>query len=139
MINFFTETDFKLHNQAYFKTWIEAVILSEKKDLGDINYIFCNDEYLHEINLKYLQHDTFTDIITFDSTEENILNSDVFISIERVKENATNLAVDFEEELKRVIIHGILHLCGYTDYSVEEKAKMRLKEEEKIEMFHVEQ
>ncbi|WP_121666101.1 rRNA maturation RNase YbeY [Mesonia aquimarina] len=139
MINFFSETNFNLDSSQNFEDWITKVISSESKNLGDINYIFCDDEYLHEINLKYLQHDTLTDIITFDSVEGDIINADIFISIDRVNDNAKDLNINFNEELKRVMIHGILHLCGFSDHSTEEKQIMREKENEKIKMFHVEQ
>jgi rRNA maturation RNase YbeY len=113
--------------------------MSENKKEGDINYIFCDDDYLHKINLQYLEHDTLTDIISFDYSLGNELHGDIFISIERVKENATDFAVDFENELKRVMVHGILHYCGYKDKSDSDAVIMRAKEEEKINMFHVEQ
>ncbi|MCV9929677.1 rRNA maturation RNase YbeY [Flavobacterium sp. LS1R49] len=138
MINFNYETDFVLDNEVAFEEWLSAVILSENKKEGEISYIFCNDEYLHKINVEYLNHDTLTDIISFDYTVGNELNGDIFVSVERVRDNATDFNVPFENELKRVLAHGILHYCGYKDKSESEAALMRSKEEEKISMFHVE-
>ena len=122
-----------------YENWINKVIISEGKKTGEISFIFCDDDYLLGINQQYLNHDTYTDIISFDSSVGNSLNGDIFISTQRVEENAEIFKVDFSEELKRVIIHGVLHLCGYKDKSPEEEQLMRKKEEEKIEMFHVEQ
>jgi len=139
MINFNYESEFKLSNEANFSNWILQVITSESYVLGEINYIFCDDEYLHKINLEFLNHDTLTDIITFDNTVSKTIYSDIFISIERVKDNAKDFKVSFEEELKRVVIHGVLHLCGYKDKSEKDAALMRQKEDEKINMFHMEQ
>ncbi|MCV9932331.1 rRNA maturation RNase YbeY [Flavobacterium sp. LS1R47] len=138
MINFNYETDFVLENEEVFEEWLSAVILSENKKEGEISYIFCDDEYLHKINVEYLNHDTLTDIISFDYTVGNEINGDIFVSIERVRDNATDFNVPFENELKRVLAHGILHYCGYKDKSDNEAALMRSKEEEKIAMFHVE-
>ena len=139
MISFNYETDFELGNEAAFEIWISRVILSEEKKEGEINFIFCDDEYLHKLNVEYLEHDTLTDVISFDYSVGNELHGDVYISTERVADNAMDFNVTFEEEIKRVIIHGILHYCGYKDKSATEKALMRSKEEEKIKMFHVEQ
>jgi probable rRNA maturation factor len=138
MINFNYETDFVLENEEAFEGWLSAVILSENKKEGEISYIFCDDEYLHKINVEYLNHDTLTDIISFDYTVGNELNGDIFVSVERVRDNALDFNVPFENELKRVLAHGILHYCGYKDKSESEAALMRSKEEEKITMFHVE-
>lgn len=136
-ITFNYETDFKLPNtENAFKQWIEKIILSENKHLREINYIFCDDDYLHQINVEYLNHDTLTDIITFDYTEDNVLSSDIFISIERVSDNANDFGVTFETELLRVMAHGILHLCGYKDKTEEDSQQMRKKEDEKIIFFN---
>ncbi|HPW97143.1 MAG TPA: rRNA maturation RNase YbeY [Flavobacterium sp.] len=137
MINYNYEIDFQLDNEENYSFWIENVINSENKILGEVNYIFCDDDYLLEINKQYLNHDYFTDIISFDYTEGNLISGDIFISIDRVKENANDFKVSFEDELKRVIIHGILHYCGYKDKSLADEKMMRSKEEEKIKMFHV--
>ena len=139
MINFNYETEFTLDNEQAFADWLSAVIVSESKNEGEINYIFCDDEYLHKINVEYLNHDTLTDIISFDYTVGNELNGDIFVSVERVKDNAKDFNVSFEEELKRVLAHGILHYCGYKDKSDADAELMRSKEDEKIVMFHVEQ
>lgn len=138
MISFNYETEFQLENETQFSDWISRVILSENKKEGDINYIFCDDEYILEINKQYLDHDYYTDIISFDYSVGNELNGDIFVSIERVKENAIDFNATFDDELKRVIIHGILHYCGYKDKSEEDEALMRSKEDEKTKMFHVE-
>ena len=138
MIDFNYETDFVLDNETVYSEWISAVILSEDKKEGEINYIFCDDDYLHKINVEYLQHDTLTDIISFDYSVGNELNGDIFVSVERVRENAQEFNVSFEEELRRVIIHGVLHYCGYKDKSEEDEQLMRSKEDEKMKLFHVE-
>ena len=103
MINFNYETEFTLDNEQAFADWLSAVIVSESKNEGEINYIFCDDEYLHKINVEYLNHDTLTDIISFDYTVGNELNGDIFVSVERVEDNAKDFNVSFEEELKRVL------------------------------------
>ncbi|MDD2674830.1 MAG: rRNA maturation RNase YbeY [Flavobacterium sp.] len=139
MINFNYETDFNLDSEEATAAWLGNVITSENKKEGEINYIFCDDEYLHKINVEYLDHDTLTDIISFDYSMGNELHGDIFVSIERVKDNATDFNVSFEEELKRVLVHGILHYCGYKDKGEAEELLMRSKEDEKIAMFHVEQ
>lgn len=139
IINFYSENSFEISTVSNYETWIKEVIISEGKKTGEINFIFCDDDYLLELNQKYLQHDTYTDIISFDSSVGNILNGDIFISTQRVAENAGKYEVSFSEELKRVIIHGVLHFCGYKDKSKEEAQLMRRKEEEKMQMFHVEQ
>ena len=139
MINFNYETEFTLENEQAFADWLSAVIVSENKNEGEINYIFCDDEYLHKINVEYLNHDTLTDIISFDYTVGNELNGDIFVSVERVEDNAKDFNVSFIEELKRVLVHGILHYCGYKDKIHSEAELMRSKEDEKIAMFHVEQ
>ena len=127
-IYYHSECDFQLKDDESITKWIKNVINAENKELAEINYIFCDDQYLLKKNQEYLQHDTFTDIITFDYTEKNRLSGDIFISIERVKENAITFAVPFETELRRVIIHGVLHLMGYKDKSKEDAEKMRNKE-----------
>ena len=139
MIDFNYECDFTLENEEAISAWLSAVIVSENKNEGEINYIFCDDEYLHKINMEYLNHDTLTDIISFDYTVGNELNGDIFISVDRVQDNANDFNVSFDEELKRVIVHGILHYCGYKDKDEESEQLMRAKEDEKIAMFHVEQ
>lgn len=139
MINFNYETDFNLDNEEAIAVWLGNVIMSENKKEGEINYIFCDDEYLYKINVEYLDHDTLTDIISFDYSMGNELHGDIFVSVERVKDNAADFNVSFEDELKRVLVHGILHYCGYKDKGEAEELLMRSKEDEKIAMFHVEQ
>jgi rRNA maturation RNase YbeY len=138
MISFNYENEFQLHNEDQISSWVSAVILSEKKKEGDINYIFCDDDYLLNINNQYLNHDTLTDIISFDYSVGNELHGDIFISTERVSDNAKDFDIPFEEELKRVLVHGVLHYCGYKDKSEIDEQLMRNKEDEKIKMFHVE-
>jgi probable rRNA maturation factor len=138
MISYNYETEFELSNEVAFSNWISNVIESENKKEGEINYIFCDDEYLLEINQQYLDHDTLTDIISFDYSVGNELHGDIFISIERVRENAEDFKVSFDEELKRVMIHGVLHYCGYKDKTDNDEQVMRSKEDEKIKLFHVE-
>ncbi len=130
-LEFFNQDiSFKLPNPRKTKSWIRQVIALENKSLAHLNYIFCSDDYLLSINQQYLNHDTFTDIITFDnSEEEGAIEGDVFISIERVRANAAELKKPFEEELHRVLIHGVLHLLGHTDKSPSEKSAMRKKED----------
>jgi len=139
MINFHYETDFNALNQEDYSNWINAILESEDFNLSTLDYIFCDDSYLLKINQDYLDHNTYTDIITFDYTVGKIIGGDVFISVERVKENASKFNVQFQNELHRVMAHGILHLMGYKDKTKEESLVMRNKEEEKIKMFHVEQ
>jgi rRNA maturation RNase YbeY len=137
MISFNYETDFTLDNETVFSDWLSEVISSELKNEGEINYIFCDDDYLLEINQQYLDHDTLTDIISFDYSVGNELHGDIFISVERVRDNAIDFNVSFEDELKRVMVHGVLHYCGYKDKSESDERMMREKEEEKMKMFHV--
>jgi rRNA maturation RNase YbeY len=137
MISFNYELDFTLDDEQAFLDWLSEVIISENKSEGEINFIFCDDDYLLEINQQYLDHDTLTDIISFDYSIGNDLHGDIFISIERVKENALDFNVSFQEELKRVMVHGVLHYCGYKDKSQNDEKLMRQKEDEKIKMFHV--
>lgn len=138
MISFNYENDFELSNEEQLSNWISKVIASEDKKEGEINYIFCDDEYLLSLNEQYLNHDTLTDIISFDYSIGKELHGDIFISTERVIENASEFQVTFEEELKRVMVHGVLHYCGYKDKSEADEKLMRSKEDEKIKMFHVE-
>jgi len=139
MIDFNYETDFELSDEAKYAEWISEVIASEGKKEGEISYIFCDDEYLLEINQQHLDHDTLTDIISFDYTMGNEISGDIFISVERVKDNAVDFNVAFDEELLRVMSHGVLHYCGYKDKGDEDEKLMRSKEEEKIALFHVKQ
>ncbi len=128
-IEFHFENTHKIKLSHYLKQWIIDSAKQEKKQIGTINFIFCDDNYLLQVNQDYLNHDTYTDIITFDYTENGQINSDIFISLERVQDNANNLNVKFLDELERVCIHGILHLCGYPDKKEEEALIMRQKED----------
>ncbi|WP_263601914.1 rRNA maturation RNase YbeY [Chryseobacterium sp. PET-29] len=128
MIQFFYENLPETVDTNY-KKWLEEIILSEKKKLGEINYIFCNDEYLLKVNQDYLQHDYYTDIITFDYVKGRTISGEIFVSLQRISDNASTLSKDYEEELRRVLAHGILHLSGYKDKSEEEEQLMRSKED----------
>jgi probable rRNA maturation factor len=135
MIYFHTENiGFRLGQKMLLKRWIKAVIKAEGKQTGDINYIFVSDEALLEMNRNVLNHDYYTDIITFDYCEEAIVSGDLFISIDRVTENAITENTGFENELHRVMIHGVLHLCGYGDKSAKEEIIMRSKEDDYLAM-----
>jgi rRNA maturation RNase YbeY len=137
MINFHTEDiSIKIRQKIKLKNWLKKVIESEGFSMGDINYVFCSDDYLLKINIEYLDHDYLTDIITFDNSEgEDLIEGDIFISIDRVKENAKTFGVAFEHELKRVLVHGVLHLCGYFDKTDKEEKLMRSKENRYLELF----
>jgi probable rRNA maturation factor len=135
MISFNYEVDFQLHSEAQVNKWLSEVIKSESFKEGEINYVFCDDEYLLKLNVEFLKHDTLTDILSFDYSLGKELHGDIFISIERVKENAEDFNVGFETELKRVMVHGMLHYCGYKDKSEEEERVMREKENHYINLF----
>ena len=128
MISFNYETEFSLENEQQISNWISSVISEEEFREGEINYIFCDDDYLLKLNLEFLNHDTLTDIISFDYTVGKEINGDIYISIERVRDNANDFNVEFIDELNRVMVHGVLHYCGYKDKSEDEEKTMRLKE-----------
>lgn len=130
LLFFYEDTpDLNLPEEAYL-SWLEPIITAHQHTLATLNYIFCSDDYLLEINKEYLNHDYYTDIITFDNTDEaGLIEGDIFISVDRVKENAENNSVDFMIELNRVIVHGLLHLLGFKDKSEEEKKEMRKNED----------
>lgn len=138
MIEFHFKSDFIVKNITNYSDWITRILESEDYILGQLDYIFCTDDYLLELNRQYLNHDTLTDVITFDYSDGSTISGDVFISTDRVSENANNYRVDFENELLRVMSHGVLHLMGYGDKTDSDVKLMREKEEEKIKMFHVE-
>lgn len=130
MISFSTvETAYNLRNKLKVRNWIKAILETEGKSAGDITYVFCNDEYLGSMNEKYLKHNTLTDIITFDYSEKGKLSGDIFISIERVKENAGSFNTTLNQELGRVMAHGVLHLSGYKDKTPDDKKMMKSKED----------
>lgn len=129
MVRFFFENKFTLKNRRAIKLWLDQVAKNEKKSIEGVNYIFCDDDYLLEKNIKYLKHNTLTDIISFDYSQGDALLGDVFISTERVSENAITLGVEETKELHRVMVHGLLHYCGYKDKTLKEKELMRMKED----------
>jgi probable rRNA maturation factor len=135
MITYNYETSFELKSESLLEYWIDNVVSEEGFCIGEINYIFCDDEYLHKLNVEFLQHDTLTDIISFDNTLGNLISGDIYISIERVTDNAKDFNVSFLDELHRVMIHGVLHYMGYKDKSEEEKIKMRNAENMALSRF----
>ena len=136
-INFFNaDQTFRFQNKSLLKEWIEACFRKEKRKLENISYIFCSDEYLLEINKQFLNHDYYTDIITFDLSDSEKISAEIYISLDRVKDNAISLNVAYKKELLRVLIHGALHLCGYKDKQKKDTLIMREKEEWQIEKFY---
>jgi rRNA maturation RNase YbeY len=129
------EIQFKLSDKIKIKSWIKTIVELEKKILGQINFVFTSDAELLKTNIEFLNHNTYTDIITFDYCEGKLINGDIIISIERVKENAQKFKVDFDSEVKRVIIHGVLHLCGYKDKSTKDTEVMKGKENWALKKF----
>ena len=139
MIEFNYQNNFAPLGDLEYSNWLNAVATSEDKTIGNLSYVFCSDDFLLEINQSYLNHDTYTDIITFDYNEDGLLNGEIYISTDRVVENALRFRESETNELHRVMVHGLLHLCGYPDKTDEEKDVMRKLENEKIKMFHVKQ
>jgi rRNA maturation RNase YbeY len=137
MITFNYETDFKISNENVLENWIENTVETHKCELGEINYIFCDDEYLHKFNVEFLQHDTLTDVISFDSSLGKLINGDIFISVERVADNAVDFGVSFKEEIHRVMIHGVLHYLGFKDTTKEEKKEMRIQENIALKLLSI--
>jgi len=134
MIEFYSETDFKIEDTKALSHWISEIILHENHELGDLTYVFCDDAYLHKLNLQFLNHDTLTDIISFDNSLGKQIHGEIYISVERVKENARTYQVAFLEELHRVIIHGVLHFCGHKDKTKKEQETMSCKENEALDL-----
>ncbi|WP_210462577.1 rRNA maturation RNase YbeY [Rufibacter roseolus] len=136
-IEFFTEeVEFEVKNEEKVKTWLLEIISKYDFELESLNYIFCSDEYLHQMNVEYLEHDTLTDVITFDNSDfEGVIEGDVFISIDRIVDNAATFNISPEEELHRVMAHGLLHLLGFDDKTPEKKALMRAKENECLDLL----
>ena len=138
---FYEEIEFKLPHPVKIKKWLGVSAEKEKKTIKDINYIFCSDAFLLQLNQKYLNHQTLTDIITFDNSSEKAIAGEIYISIDRVAENAHGYKVDFMTEVRRIMIHGVLHLCGYSDKRKSEKILMRKKEDTYLSLwpnlFHV--
>lgn len=127
--------DFSFRNQKKIKEWILLVAFIEHKEVEELGFIFCNDDYLLQLNRQFLKHQTLTDIITFDYTSQNVINAEIYISTERVRENAKDFGVNFTKELQRVIIHGVLHCCGYSDKLEKDKTLMRKKENEYLQLL----
>jgi probable rRNA maturation factor len=134
MINFYSETDFNLENPKDIVKWISKIIKSEGFEEGEISYIFCNDDHLHKLNVEFLSHDTLTDIISFDNSIGKQLHGDIYISTERVQDNAQQYNTLFIDELHRVIIHGVLHYCGYKDKTEADALTMRNKEDQALDL-----
>lgn len=135
MIQFFFENIDKINIHSDTEKWLENIIISEDKKLGEINYILCDDEYLLKVNQDYLQHDYYTDIITFDYVKGKTISGDIFVSLQRISDNASLLSADFSDEFRRVLAHGILHLCGYKDKTEDEISVMRSKEDFYLSLF----
>ena len=138
-VHFFSEDiDFELPEKLRRKRWLKQLAAEAGFRIKELNYVFCSDEYLYQMNVDYLNHDTYTDIITFDNSEKTKeLEGDIFISVDRVRENAKSVQVEEEVELTRVLAHGLLHLMGYKDKAKEEASLMRSKEEEAIELYRL--
>jgi probable rRNA maturation factor len=126
---------FKLPRPVALRKWIEETIHAEKKEPGELNFIFCDDEYLLDMNQRFLGHDFYTDVITFDNTVKKCISGEIYISVDRVKENAVQQKEPFERELKRVMIHGVLHLLGYSDKGKVQKQNMRKKEDKYLSLL----
>ncbi len=138
MIKFINhDRKFTAQGKTFIKSFITGLFQKEKKVAGDIQYIFCSDEYLLEINKQFLQHDYYTDIITFDLSSGEAVDAEIYISIDRVKDNAAQFGVPFQQELLRVLFHGALHLCGYRDKTKGEITLMREKESEYLRKFEI--
>ena len=135
MVTFNYETDFDLKDENLLEYWIDNVVSKKGFSLGELNYIFCDDDYLHKLNVEFLQHDTLTDVISFDNTLGKLISGDIYISIERVADNAKDFEVSFIEELHRVMIHGVLHYMGYKDKTETEKKEMRNAENMALSEF----
>lgn len=135
MVQFFFENLEEITIPPLTKDWLQNIISSENKKLGEINYIFCDDEHLLQVNRDFLQHDYYTDVITFDYVKGKTISADIFVSLPRISDNAKSLSKDFNSELLRVLAHGVLHLCGYKDKSEDEILEMRSKEDYYLSIF----
>ena len=138
-IDFVYNTDFKLDNEAEISSWIAAFCQTENTSVDSLVFAFFSDEDLKTLNIKHLSHDYYTDVISFDESKNNALNGNIAISVERVADNASKYSVSFEEELRRVMIHGVLHFMGYNDSTENEIITIRKKEDYALSMFHVKQ
>jgi rRNA maturation RNase YbeY len=139
MIEYVYKTNYSIKEETKYTEWFNKIITSESKSAGDLVFILTDDEEILKVNQDYLSHDYFTDIITFEYNTNDEVSGDVFISLDRIEENAKTYKVTFEEELRRVMVHGVLHLLGYNDKTEKEKAEMRSLENQNLKMFHVEQ
>ncbi len=137
-VSFVFKTDFVLENSDQFSSWIQEVVRSEGYLPGNITYAFFNDEGLRDLNYKFLKHDFYTDVLSFDETKEKLVEGNIAISVDRVLDNSKKFKTTFQNEMKRVMVHGLLHFLGYTDANEVEKKQMRALENDKIKMFHVE-
>lgn len=138
-IDFVYNTDFELSNREQVSDWVLRVINSKGYKLGNLVYAFFNDEDLKDLNIRFLKHDYYTDVISFDETADQVVSGNIAISVDRVKENSTQIGVDFEEEMHRVMIHGVLHFIGFNDKTSSEKKEIREQEALALSMFHVKQ
>ena len=138
-IDFVYNTDFELSNKEQVSDWVLRVINSKGYKLGNLVYAFFNDEDLKDLNIRFLKHDYYTDVISFDETADQVVSGNIAISVERVKENSNQIGVDFEEEMHRVMIHGVLHFIGFNDKTSSEKKEIREQEALALSMFHVKQ
>ena len=138
-IDFVYNTDFELSNKEQVSDWVLRVVNSKGYKLGNLVYAFFNDEDLKDLNIRFLKHDYYTDVISFDETADQVVSGNIAISVDRVKENSTQIGVDFEEEMHRVMIHGVLHFIGFNDKTSSEKKEIREQEALALSMFHVKQ
>jgi len=136
MITFNYETEFEISNESILENWIDTIISNNDCETGELNFIFCDDEYLYKLNVEFLNHDTFTDVISFDNTLGKLISGDIFISVERVRENAKEYNATFDDELLRVLIHGVLHLLGFKDKSPEDEKMMRSQENDALSFLN---
>lgn len=135
MIEFNSQNEFQLDKEDQVLNWLNSVAEMENHQVGELGYVFCSDEYLLDINIQYLDHDTYTDIVTFDYKEGTVLNGEMYISTERVADNAEQFSVSFDSELRRVMVHGLLHMCGFGDKTDEDAKLMRAKEDEYLKLW----
>ncbi|WP_442847060.1 rRNA maturation RNase YbeY [Leeuwenhoekiella sp. H156] len=135
MIEFNSQNEFQIDKEDQVLNWLNSVAEMENHQVGELGYVFCSDEYLLDINIQYLDHDTYTDIVTFDYKEGTVLNGEMYISTERVADNAEQFSVSFDSELRRVMVHGLLHMCGFGDKTDEDTKLMRAKEDEYLKLW----
>lgn len=138
MIEFFNKSELALSFSKKYTDWIITILEIEKKTVGELTFIYCHDNFLLSMNQEYLGHDYYTDVITFDYSKEDLIEGDVFISVDRVRENAQDYGVSFETELRRIMAHGVMHLVGYKDKTKQDKEVMTSKEDWALNLFHVE-